>query len=134
MRLWEDGTYIVKYDQETEQPWRDPKTGFCRKAKTGEAGEAIGRIRDRALLTEYLGNDKATEEKLLRDVFKKGDLFQRMGDLLIRDRDGWIRFADRIGDTFRWKGENVSAGEVRDHICRASEVEDAIVYGVKLRR
>ncbi|KAI2789112.1 hypothetical protein POX_e07140 [Penicillium oxalicum] len=131
-RLLEDDTFIVKYDTDTEMPYRDPRTGFCVRARLGEEGEAIGRVRDRGLLTEYLHNEAATEGKLLRDVFEKGDLFQRTGDLVVQDHSGWIRFQDRVGDTFRWKGENVSAGEVRDHICRIEGVHDAVVYGVKL--
>ena len=134
MRRLENSTFIVKYDLESEGPWRNPKTGLCEEAQGGEPGEAIGRVKDRKLLTEYLDNEKATGDKLMKDVFEKGDLFQRMGDLLMRDQDGWIRFADRIGDSFRWKGENVSAGEIRDHVCRAPGVEDAVVYGVKLQR
>ncbi|KAJ5666333.1 uncharacterized protein N7477_008781 [Penicillium maclennaniae] len=131
-RLLEDDTFIVKYDTETEMPYRDPKTGFCIRASLGEEGEAIGRVRDRGLLTEYLHNEEATESKLLRDVFEKGDVFQRTGDLVLQDHSGWIGFRDRVGDTFRWKGENVSAGEIRDHICRIEGVHDAVVYGVKL--
>lgn len=133
-RLMEDDVIIVKYDPETEMPYRDPKTGFCVKAKLNEEGEAIGRVKNRALLTEYLGNKEATEKKLIRNVFRKGDLFQRSGDLLVHESSGWIRFQDRVGDTFRWKGENVSAGEVRDHICRLPGVHDAVVYGVRLQR
>ncbi|KAL2857489.1 hypothetical protein BJX68DRAFT_177665 [Aspergillus pseudodeflectus] len=131
-RLFEDDTIIVKYDTDTEMPYRDPKTGFCIRANIGEEGEAIGRVRNRGLLTEYLKNEEATEKKLLRDVFEKGDLFQRTGDLLVQDFDGWVKFQDRVGDTFRWKGENVSAGEIRDHICQIPGVHDAVVYGVKL--
>ncbi|KAF5863165.1 hypothetical protein ETB97_010510 [Aspergillus alliaceus] len=132
-RYLEDDIFIVKYDTETEMPYRDAKTGFCVKAKLGEEGEAIGRVRTRGLLTEYLHNEEATEKKLLRDVFQKGDIFQRSGDLVVQDGDGWVKFQDRVGDTFRWKGENVSAGEVRDHICRIPSVHDAVVYGVKLQ-
>ena len=131
-RLVENKTFIVRYDPVTEMPYRDPKTGFCVKTKIDEVGEAIGRVHSRQFLTEYLNNPDATEGTLLKDVFQKGDLFQRTGDLLARDADGWVRFQDRIGDTFRWKGENVSAGEVRDHICQFPGVRDAIVYGVKL--
>ncbi|KAJ5273237.1 hypothetical protein N7478_008362 [Penicillium angulare] len=131
-RSLEEDTLIVKYDIDTEMPWRDPQTGFCVRAKLGEEGEAIGRLRDRGLLIEYLGNEEATEDKLLRDVFAKGDIFQRTGDLIVQDTDGWIRFQDRVGDTFRWKGENVSAGEIRDHICNIDGAHDAVVYGVKL--
>ncbi|KAE8417326.1 hypothetical protein BDV36DRAFT_283808 [Aspergillus pseudocaelatus] len=132
-RFFEDDVFIVKYDTETEMPYRDPKTGFCIRAKLGEEGEAIGRVRNRGLLTEYLHNEDATEKKLVRDVFEKGDIFQRTGDLVVQDGDGWVKFQDRVGDTFRWKGENVSAGEVRDHICRIPSVHDAVVYGVKLQ-
>ena len=131
-RFLEDDVSIVRYDPDTEMPYRDPKTGFCVRASLGEEGEAIGRVRMRGLLTEYLHNEKATEEKLLRDVFQKGDLFQRTGDLVVQDGSGWVKFQDRVGDTFRWKGENVSAGEVRDHICQIDGVHDAVVYGVKL--
>ncbi|CAG8136957.1 unnamed protein product [Penicillium salamii] len=131
-RFLEDDTFIVKYDTDTEMPWRNPVTGFCVRSRLGQEGEAIGRVRDRDLLIEYLGNEGATEAKLLRDVFVKGDLFQRTGDLVVQDESGWVRFQDRVGDTFRWKGENVSAGEIRDHICRIEGVHDAVVYGVKL--
>jgi acyl-CoA synthetase (AMP-forming)/AMP-acid ligase II len=122
----------VKFDPETERPWRDPKTGFCVRAKTGEPGEAIGRVGDINMLTRYLNNDKATEAKLIRDVFKKGDLFQRTGDLLTFDQDGWVHFVDRVGDTYRWKGENVAAGEVRDHVAALDGVVDATIYGLHL--
>jgi acyl-CoA synthetase (AMP-forming)/AMP-acid ligase II len=122
----------VKYDPETEAPWRDPKTGFCVLAKVGEPGEAIGHVRDIKDLTRYLNNHTATEAKLLRDVFKKGDLFQRTGDLLTFDQDGWIHFVDRVGDTYRWKGENVAAGEVRDHVAALDGVIDATIYGLRL--
>lgn len=131
-RFFEDDTLIVKYDPDTEMPYRDPKTGFCVPAALGEEGEAIGRVANRSLLIEYLHNEEATEKKLIRDVFKKGDLFQRAGDLVVCEPSGWVKFQDRVGDTFRWKGENVSAGEVRDHICRIPNVHDAVVFGVKL--
>lgn len=133
-RYLEADTFILKMDPETETPWRDPKTGFCVKAKIGEPGEVVGRVKNRALLTEYLNNKPATEEKIMFDVFKKGDCFQKMGDLMIHDPTGWVRFHDRMGDTFRWKGENVSAGEVRDHLAKIPGVLDSVVYGVKLAR
>ncbi|KAJ5232506.1 hypothetical protein N7468_005462 [Penicillium chermesinum] len=131
-RALEKDNVLVKYDPDTEMPWRDPATGFCVRARLGEEGEAIGRVHDIHSLTEYLHNEEATQKKLLRDVFEKGDVFQRTGDLLVQDESGWIKFQDRMGDTFRWKGENVSAGEIRDHICRIEGVHDAVVYGVKL--
>jgi len=100
----------------------------------GEAGECIGRVMDPDLLTVYLNNKSATESGILRDVFEKGDCFRRMGDMLVQETTGWVHFHDRMGDTFRWKGENVSAGEVRDHIAKLPDVQDAVVYGVKLAR
>ena len=130
----ENDTVIVKTDHLTEEVYRDPKTGFCVKTKRGEAGEVLGRVKDRAVLTEYLNNVSATESKLLRNVFAKGDCFQRMGDMVLMDSSGWVQFHDRLGDTFRWKGENVSAGEVRDQIAKLAGVQDAVVYGVKLAR
>ena len=133
-RWYEDDTFIVRHDPQTEQVFRDPTTGFCVRCGLGEPGEVIGRVRDRTTLTEYLGNPSATEEKLIKDVFRKGDLFQKMGDLALQDGDGWVHFHDRIGDTFRWKGENVSAGEVKGHIAALPGVQDAIVYGLKLQR
>lgn len=132
--FFDDDTLLIKVDPETTELIRDAKTGYCIKAKIGEPGEVIGRVKNRGLLTEYLGNEKATEEKIVRDVFKKGDIWQKMGDLLIQEKEGWVRFHDRMGDTFRWKGENVSAGEVRDHIAKLEGVQDAVVFGVKLAR
>ena len=133
LRRWlEADTFIIRIDQISGDIYRDPKTGFCARAALGEPGEAIGRVKDRPLLTEYLGNASATESKLLKDVFVKGDIYHRMGDLLCHQTDGWVSFHDRLGDTFRWKGENVSAGEVRDHIAKLPSVQDAVVYGVKL--
>jgi acyl-CoA synthetase (AMP-forming)/AMP-acid ligase II len=69
---------------------------------------------------------------LIRDVFQKGDLYQRSGDLLVFDEDGWIHFVDRVGDTYRWKGENVAAGEVRDHVAALDGVVYATIYGLRL--
>lgn len=128
----EKTTYLVKYDPETEEPYRDPKTGFCVPVKNGEPGEAIGRVRSLDTYNDYLNNPKANKEKLISDVFEKGDLFQRTGDLLMRSNDGYIQFVDRTGDTFRWQGENVAAGEVRAFISRLPNVHDVVIYGVKL--
>jgi len=89
---------------------------------------------DPDLLTVYLNNKSATESTILRDVFAKGDCFRRMGDMLVHEPSGWVHFHDRMGDTFRWKGENVSAGEVRDHIAKIPDVQDVVVYGVKLAK
>ena len=133
-RYMENDTFIIQTDPWTEEVYRNPKTGFCVKVGSGEAGEVIGRVKDMAVLTEYLNNPVASQEKLLTNVFTKGDCFQRMGDLLLWNSSGWVQFHDRMGDTFRWKGENVSAGEVRDHIGKLPGVQDAVVYGIKLSK
>lgn len=114
-RYLQSDTVLLSFNAETQQLYRHPRTGFCREAAIGEPGEAVARIRtlEEQSYPAYFGNEKATQGKIIRDVFKKGDLWQRSGDLLVRDKDGWISFLERIGDSFRWKGENVSSGEVR---------------------
>ncbi|KIX01988.1 uncharacterized protein Z518_07927 [Rhinocladiella mackenziei CBS 650.93] len=131
-KVLEKDQFIVKFDYDTEMPIRDPRTGFCQIAPRGEPGEAIARIHSMETYTDYHGNVAATEQKLLRDVFAKGDLWQRSGDLLVQQPDGWVRFVDRIGDTYRWMGENVSAGEVRMFISELPGVKDAVVVGRRL--
>ncbi|MEE4278107.1 MAG: long-chain-acyl-CoA synthetase [Halieaceae bacterium] len=123
---------FVRFDVVEEHPLRD-EHGFCMRTKPDEVGEAIGRV-GKEVRTRFDGyNDKAaSEKKLLRDVFRKGDLWFRTGDLMKKDRDGYIYFVDRIGDTFRWKGENVSTGEVAECLARIPGITTANVYGVGL--
>ncbi len=123
---------FVKFDIETEQPVRGPD-GLCIRADVDEAGEVLGLIGDdiRQRFEGY-NDEKATEKKLLRDVFTKGDLWFRTGDLLRMDKDGYIYFVDRIGDTYRWKGENVSTNEVGEALSRIEGVKTANVYGVAI--
>ena len=125
---------LVKFDVETEAPVRNAE-GLCIEADIGETGEAIGEIRHDQPRYQFEGyaHDKAqTAKKILRDVFKKGDAWFRTGDLLRRDKDSYFYFVDRIGDTFRWKGENVSTNEVAERITAYPGVEEAIVYGVHI--
>lgn len=131
-RYLQDDTFLLRFDQEKQDLWRDEKTGLCVEAPAGEPGEAVARIRSLKGYPAYFGNKEATEKKFARDIFEKGDLFQRSGDLLVRERDGWVRFHERIGDTFRWKGENVSAGEVKQYMVELEGVHDIVVYGTKL--
>ena len=125
--------FIVRFDYETEMPVRDAVTGWCIKVGREEPGEGIARIGDMGTYTDYYGNREATEKKIMRDVFEKGDVWQRSGDLLMQEASGWVRFVDRIGDTFRWKGENVSAGEIRAYISEFPEVQDVVVVGRVLK-
>lgn len=126
---------IVKFDVEKEEPVRDAK-GFCVKCGPGEVGEAIGKIvHDPDKPTgrfEGYADPKATEKKILRDVFEKGDAWFRSGDLLKQDKRGYFYFMDRIGDTFRWKGENVATSEVAEAISVFPGVKEANVYGVTI--
>ena len=101
------------------------------RVATGEAGEAIGRLGSGARFDGYT-DAGASEQKILRDVFEPGDRWYRTGDLLRQDSDGFYYFVDRLGDTFRWKGENVSTTEV-DAVLRACPgVLDAASYGVAM--
>lgn len=95
---------IVKHDRSTDEPYRDPNTGFCVKCATNEPGELIHPLDPNNINEKYVGyygNEKASMSKILRDVFKKGDVYYRTGDLERRDEDGRLWFTDRVGDTFR---------------------------------
>jgi fatty-acyl-CoA synthase len=121
---------IIKFDVETEEPVRGPD-GLCIEADVDEPGEAVGPITSEPRQRFDGYNDEAqSKKKVLRDVFEKGDLWFRTGDLMKMDKDGYIYFVDRVGDTFRWKGENVSTSEVEIAISSMPGVKHAIVYGV----
>jgi fatty-acyl-CoA synthase len=123
---------LIKCDLATGAPLRDAN-GFCLRAETGEPGEAIGKIQGTAE-SQFDGytDAKASSAKLLRDVFTAGDCWFRTGDLMRKDRAGYYYFADRLGDTFRWKGENVSTTEVAEVISACPGVVEAVVYGVEI--
>jgi fatty-acyl-CoA synthase len=123
---------LVRFDVEAETPVRGPD-GLCIRCAPGEVGEAIGKIDaadPRSRFDGYSGDRAQTEKKLLRDVFEKGDVWFRTGDLMKQDDKGYFYFIDRIGDTFRWKGENVSTNEVGEVLSAFDGLEEAIVYGV----
>ena len=122
---------IVKFDVEKEEPLRDEK-GFCIPCEIDEVGEAIGEIQIDAGGFDGYVDKQATQKKILRDVFTKDDQWFRSGDLLSRDKDGYFYFVDRIGDTFRWKGENVATSEVAHAFQGFHNIEEVNVYGVDL--
>jgi acyl-CoA synthetase (AMP-forming)/AMP-acid ligase II len=128
-------TAMVELDWETEQPSRDPVTGFCTRVPRGEPGELLYKL-DAADINRnfqgYLNNEKATSSKVMRSVFEKGDAYFRTGDMVRWDNEGRFYFSDRIGDTFRWKSENVSTNEVSESLGIHSAVDEANVYGVEL--
>jgi len=124
---------LVKFDIEKEVPVRDAN-GNCIECAPDEPGELIGLIDQSDPTREFVGyTDKAaTEKKILRNAFKKGDMWFRTGDLIRIDKEGFVYFVDRIGDTFRWKGENVSTSEVGEVISGVDGVVEVNVYGVHL--
>jgi fatty-acyl-CoA synthase len=123
---------LARFDVESEQAVRG-ENGLCIEAEPHEVGEAIGLIGGDAR-SEFAGyaDKTASERKILRNVFEQGDAWFRTGDLMRKDEDGYFYFVDRIGDTFRWKGENVSTTEIAEVIARYPSVAEAIVYGVKI--
>ncbi|XP_028297180.1 very long-chain acyl-CoA synthetase-like [Gouania willdenowi] len=120
---------FIRYDTEKEEPVRDSR-GLCIQVPVGETGLFVGKIGQRTPFIGYSKNNQQTEKKKLRDVLVKGDLYFNSGDLLKVDEEGFVYFQDRIGDTFRWKGENVATTEVADHLLMVDFVEEANVYGV----
>ena len=126
---------IVKFNTETETVVRGAD-GLCIVCAPGEAGEALGKIStDPNTPTgrfDGYAKKEETEKKILRDVFEKGDQWFRTGDLLKQDKRGYFYFVDRIGDTFRWKGENVSTNEVSEAISVFPGIKEANVYGVSV--
>jgi fatty-acyl-CoA synthase len=127
---WLLPTRIVRFDVETEMPVRGAD-GLCIECEADEVGEAVGGMSTRAG-REFEGytNRADSDKKMLRDVFKQGDIWFRTGDLMRRDAHGYFYFVDRIGDTFRWKGENVSTGEVAGALAAIPGILEANVYGV----
>jgi fatty-acyl-CoA synthase len=125
---------LIRYDAAAAAPARDAR-GFCVRCAPNEVGEAIGPLTARAAnRTRFEGytDADATEKKIIRHVFESGDAWVRTGDLMRQDEHGYCFFVDRIGDTFRWKGENVAASEVADVVREFGAVDDVAVYGVEI--
>jgi fatty-acyl-CoA synthase len=107
------------------------ENGLCIECGPTEVGECVGGLSARAG-REFEGYSNASDsgKKMLDDVFAHGDKWFRTGDLMRRDEHGYFYFVDRVGDTFRWKGENVSTGEVSEAVNLAPGILEANVYGV----
>jgi acyl-CoA synthetase (AMP-forming)/AMP-acid ligase II len=128
------GEKRVRIDVDTEEVVRKPN-GFAIECKAGETGEFINKVDpmiEETAFSRYYKNTAGEEKKKLRDVFEKGDLWFRSGDLLRMDSDGRLYFVDRLGDTFRWHGENVSTNEVGEMLGFFNQVAEANVYGVRV--
>ena len=123
---------LVQFDVEAEAPFRGP-AGLCSAPGVGDVGECLGHIAGDARGDFGGYADKAaSEKKILHDVFEQGDAWFATGDLMRQDAEGYFYFVDRVGDTFRWKGENVSTGEVSECLAQIPGVKEATVYGVKV--
>lgn len=128
------GTHIVKYDVETDDLVRD-KHGYLQNVGVNEPGELIYKINPKDTARSFQGyykNEKESKKKVLTDVFRKGDVYFRTGDLLRIDENSCWHFVDRVGDTFRWKGENVSTNEVAEAVSKFPGLSDVCVYGVEV--
>ena len=127
---------IVEVDWTTELPLRNPlNQNFCRKVKTGEPGELMFKVDPADIHSKFQGyfnNPCATESKIFRDILVKGDAYCRSGDVVRWDSEGRWWFCDRIGDTFRWRGENVSTAEVSSVLGTHPHIYEANVYGVEI--
>ncbi len=123
---------LLRYDTDSDSFFRDNNKGLIRCSTPGEQGIYIINTRNIATSLNEYTDDSQTETKLLRDVFEKGDVWFNSGDLLMLHEDGWLSFSDRLGDTFRWKSENVSTQEVESILMDFPAIELAVVYGVQI--
>ena len=123
---------FVRHDVDTQAPVRN-EDGRCERVDTGEVGEVLGRLgTDEGTRFEGYQDAAASEQKILRDVFEEGDAWFRTGDLMRMDKRGYVYFVDRVGDTFRWKGENVSTSQVAEALASVPGITTANVYGVSV--
>ncbi|MFH7765643.1 long-chain-acyl-CoA synthetase [Acinetobacter sp. BSP-28] len=121
---------IIEFDKESNQPIKDAK-GWCKKVKKGEVGLLVGKITRRSPFDGYTDPEK-NKSVIMKDVFKQGDAFFNTGDLVRDIGFRHAQFVDRLGDTFRWKGENVSTTEVENVVSEYEKIAEAVVYGVEI--
>jgi len=121
---------VVKYDIERDEPILSEK-GFMIPVEKGETGLLIAEVTQRSPYEGYTNPD-ANRSKILRDVFKKGDEYFHSGDLVQKQGYKHVAFVDRLGDTFRWKGENVATTEVEEVTNQFSQITHSVVYGVQI--
>ncbi|KAM3874600.1 long-chain fatty acid transport protein 6 [Diretmus argenteus] len=122
---------LVKYDMEKDDLVKDER-GFCQRVKKGETGLLLSKVSATSPFFGYAGSKQLTEKKLMRNVFVKGDAYFNTGDLMAEDQEDFICFKDRMGDTFRWKGENVATTEVTEALGLVDFIQEANVYGVEI--
>uniref|UniRef100_A0A3Q0RNU9 long-chain-fatty-acid--CoA ligase n=1 Tax=Amphilophus citrinellus TaxID=61819 RepID=A0A3Q0RNU9_AMPCI len=122
---------LVKYDMVKDEPVKD-QYGFCQQVEKGEMGLLLSKVSAINPFFGYAGSKQLTEKKLMRNVFVKGDAYFNTGDLMAEDCEGFICFRDRVGDTFRWKGENVATTEVTEILGLVDFIQEVNVYGVEV--
>lgn len=124
---------LIKCEEDTGEPIRG-EDGRCIQCNPGEPGIFIGKINPKRAVSAFSGyaDKKASEKKIIHDVFNKGDLYFNSGDILVQDILGYFFFKDRTGDTFRWRGENVATSEVEAVISNVVGLQDCVVYGVEI--
>jgi fatty-acyl-CoA synthase len=126
---------LLVFDVEKGEPVRNEQ-GFCTRCAPNQPGEAVGKLVEdpSSIGSRFEGytNQEASDRKILRNVFEPGDAWIRTGDLMRKDEQGYFYFVDRIGDTFRWKGENVATSEVAEAISAFPGIKHANVYGVTI--
>lgn len=122
---------IIKCDPNTGEIMRD-ENGFAIKCEVGETGLLICEVNELNVFAGYVNNPQATEEKIMRNVLKEGDCYFNSGDLVCLAENDYFSFVDRLGDTFRWKSENVSTTQVSNVVNRFGQMEDVNVYGVQV--
>ncbi|MFW9785513.1 MAG: AMP-binding protein, partial [Candidatus Heimdallarchaeota archaeon] len=121
---------IVKIDEDSGEFLKDERNQYI-KCKPGEIGMMLVKIQTTSNFLGYKDKDK-TESRVLRDIFEEGNLYFNTGDLVTLHEDNWVSFADRYGDTYRWKGENVSTLEVEAIVNGFDNIEMCTVYGVEI--
>ncbi|XP_036757251.2 long-chain fatty acid transport protein 5 [Manis pentadactyla] len=122
---------LVQFNTEAEEPVRNNQ-GFCIPVGPGEAGLLLTQVLNRHPFVGYRGPRELTERKLVQNVRRWGDVYYNTGDVLAMDHEGFLYFRDRLGDTFRWKGENVSTREVEGVLSLVDFLQEVNVYGVSV--
>ncbi|XP_071484720.1 long-chain fatty acid transport protein 2-like [Diadema antillarum] len=129
LKTMKDDVEIVDYDYGSGEPKRG-EDGLCVLLQNGQTGLALSKVNENSPYTGYKGPEIMSKRKLVSGVKQTGDVYFNTGDLLMIDHDGYVYFKDRVGDTFRWKGENVSTTEVSQVINTFDAILEANVYGV----
>ncbi|KAK6188295.1 hypothetical protein SNE40_004500 [Patella caerulea] len=122
---------FVEFDNDTQSAKRD-KNGRCIPVSSGDTGLLLAPVSGSLPFEGYYNKPKDTEKKIIKDVLKEGDVFYNSGDLFYIDKDYFLYFKDRTGDTYRWKGENVSTSEISEAVNNLDFVHDTNVYGVNV--